>query len=198
MSPQDSSRPANLTFETCTAVVGSDRTPALPAIRIRFLRFLGVSTPNPRHPQPRTAATMKTSTAITTAGATIATGMLAYVIYFDYTRRNYAAFRKKLRKPGSCISEAHFRPCCVIRVIIGEDNKKVEESEGQLEVDDATATTPTTERSRRTTLLSLRRETLTLPSQEKAYFTTQVTLGEQTDPCHDGAEAESAWRITQV
>jgi len=87
---------------------------------------------------------------------------------------------------------------CVIRVIIGEDNTKAEESEGQLEVNDATATTPTTERSRRTTLLPLRRETLTLPSQEEEYFITQVTLGEQTDPCHDSVEAESAWRITQI
>jgi len=123
---------------------------------------------------------MKTSTAITTAGATIATGMLAYVIYFDHMRRNDTAFRKKRRKPSSCLSKARFHPRCFIRVIIGKDNKKVEKSEAQLEADDATATTPATERSR-ATLLSLRRETLPLSLQEEGYFVTQVTLGEQTD-----------------
>jgi len=44
------------------------------------------------------SAVMKTSTAVTVAGATVATGVLAYAIYFDYKRRNDTTFRKKLRK----------------------------------------------------------------------------------------------------
>lgn len=41
---------------------------------------------------------MKTSTAVTVAGVTVATGVLAYAAYFDYKRRNDTAFRKKLRE----------------------------------------------------------------------------------------------------
>lgn len=36
-------------------------------------------------------------TALTVAGITILTGLLAYAVYFDYKRRNDADFRKKLR-----------------------------------------------------------------------------------------------------
>jgi import receptor subunit TOM20 len=39
---------------------------------------------------------MKTSTAATVA--TLATGVLAYAIYFDYKRRNDTTFRKQLRE----------------------------------------------------------------------------------------------------
>jgi uncharacterized membrane protein YebE (DUF533 family) len=41
---------------------------------------------------------MKTSTAVTVAGVTVATGVLAYAVYFDYKRRNDTSFRKKLRE----------------------------------------------------------------------------------------------------
>jgi len=41
---------------------------------------------------------MKTSTAVTVAGVTVATGALAYALYFDYKRRNDTTFRKKLRE----------------------------------------------------------------------------------------------------
>jgi import receptor subunit TOM20 len=37
------------------------------------------------------------ASALTIAGITVATGLLAYAVYFDYKRRNDAAFRKKLR-----------------------------------------------------------------------------------------------------
>lgn len=60
---------------------------------------------------------MKTSTAVTVAGVTVATGVLAYAVYFDYKRRNDTAFRKKLRKfplasvrhTFSLIRTRHFR-----------------------------------------------------------------------------------------
>jgi len=41
---------------------------------------------------------MKNSTAVTVAGVTVATGALAYAIYFDYRRRTDTTFRKKLRE----------------------------------------------------------------------------------------------------
>jgi import receptor subunit TOM20 len=41
---------------------------------------------------------MKTSTAVTVAGVSVATGVLAYALYFDYKRRNDTTFRKKLRE----------------------------------------------------------------------------------------------------
>lgn len=41
---------------------------------------------------------MRTSTAATVAGVTVATSVLAYAIYFDYKRRNDTTFRKKLRE----------------------------------------------------------------------------------------------------
>lgn len=34
---------------------------------------------------------------LTIAAVTVATGVLAYAVYFDYKRRNDAQFRKKLR-----------------------------------------------------------------------------------------------------
>lgn len=52
-----------------------------------------------RHCHPAFAvAAMKTSTAVTVAGVTVATGALAYAMYFDYKRRTDTTFRKKLRE----------------------------------------------------------------------------------------------------
>ncbi|KAK2465945.1 hypothetical protein APHAL10511_001586 [Amanita phalloides] len=44
------------------------------------------------------ASSKPTSSVLTIAGITIATGLVVYAVYFDYRRRNDAAFRKKLRK----------------------------------------------------------------------------------------------------
>jgi hypothetical protein len=45
----------------------------------------------------RFATTMERSTTIfTLAAVTVATGLVAYAVYFDYRRRNDADFRKKL------------------------------------------------------------------------------------------------------
>ena len=51
---------------------------------------------------------MKTSTAVTVAGVTVATGALAYAIYFDYKRRNDTIFRKKLRESHPTAVEHRF------------------------------------------------------------------------------------------
>jgi len=53
---------------------------------------------------------MKTSTAVTVAGVTVATGALAYAIYFDYKRRNDTTFRKKLRESRPPAGQDRFSP----------------------------------------------------------------------------------------
>lgn len=148
-----------------------------------------------RHRSALTAAAMKTSTAVTVAGVTVATGALAYAVYFDYKRRNDTTFRKKLRESHSAPFGTTFS---LIRVITGKDKKKVEKSTAQLKADDVTASAPTTEQLR-TALVALQKEPLPASPQEKeAYFMTQVSLGEQMAAqgkcllchCNDG-EAEA-------
>ena len=129
-----------------------------------------------RHCSALTAAAMKTSTAVTVAGVTVATGALAYAVYFDYKRRNDTTFRKKLRESHSAPFGTTFSH---IRVMTGKDKKKVEKSTAQLKADDVTASAPTTEQLR-TALVALQKEPLPASPQEKeAYFMTQVSLGEQ-------------------
>ncbi|KAI0787150.1 hypothetical protein BC629DRAFT_1714864 [Irpex lacteus] len=48
----------------------------------------------------------RTWSALTIAGVTIASGVLAYAVYFDYKRRNDADFRKKLRKEKKRVQKA--------------------------------------------------------------------------------------------
>ena len=57
-----------------------------------------------------TIAVMKTSTAVTVAGVTAATSVLAYAIYFDYKRRNDTTFRKKLRESHLATVENMYFP----------------------------------------------------------------------------------------
>ena len=40
----------------------------------------------------------RASTVYTVAGITVLGGLVAYAVYFDYKRRNYVEFRKKLRQ----------------------------------------------------------------------------------------------------
>lgn len=44
------------------------------------------------------AATSRTATVATATVAAVATGLLAYAVYFDYRRRNSAEFRRQLRR----------------------------------------------------------------------------------------------------
>jgi hypothetical protein len=53
---------------------------------------------------------MKPSTAVTVAGVTVATSVLAYAVYFDYKRRNDITFRKKLRESHLASVENMFSP----------------------------------------------------------------------------------------
>lgn len=68
------------------------------AVWQRFDHLSGASDTSPVSPLSAfTIAVMRTSTAVTTAGVTVAVGVLAYAAYFDYKRRNDTTFRKKLR-----------------------------------------------------------------------------------------------------
>ncbi|KAL9935858.1 hypothetical protein V8E36_005435 [Tilletia maclaganii] len=49
---------------------------------------------------------MKTSTAVTVTAATLLSAGVAYALYFDYRRRNDAAFRKSLRKQSKKASKS--------------------------------------------------------------------------------------------
>lgn len=45
----------------------------------------------------------RSSTILTITGFTFLSGVVAYAVYFDYKRRNDAAFRKKLRTFNACL-----------------------------------------------------------------------------------------------
>lgn len=44
------------------------------------------------------------TTALTVAGVTLATGVLAYAVYFDYKRRTDTEFRRQLRQSFPLVS----------------------------------------------------------------------------------------------
>ncbi|KAI0089146.1 hypothetical protein BDY19DRAFT_944404 [Irpex rosettiformis] len=52
------------------------------------------------------SANSRTWSALTIAGITVAGGVLAYAVYFDYKRRNDTEFRKKLRKEKKRVQKA--------------------------------------------------------------------------------------------
>lgn len=100
---------------------------------------------------------MKTSTTVAVAGATVASGLLAYAVYFDYKRRHDIDFRKQLRK----------------------DKKRVDKQTAQSNIDDSAAISPTTDQLR-AALAKVQQESLpTTPQEKEHYFMTQVSLGEQ-------------------
>ena len=57
----------------------------------------------------------RASTIFTIAGVTALSGALAYVVYFDYKRRNDVEFRKQLRELSwrSWWHAASFEPMCL-------------------------------------------------------------------------------------
>ncbi|KAF5363939.1 hypothetical protein D9756_000275 [Leucocoprinus leucothites] len=107
----------------------------------------------------------KTRNVLAIAAATLATGALAYVVYFDYKRRNDAQFRKKLRK----------------------EKKRVEKTAAQ-EAQESSTSTPgalpsdgnITPEVLRAALEQVKHEEPPTTTEEKeAYFMTQVGMGEQ-------------------
>ena len=72
-------------------------------------------------PSTNAAAMSRQSQILTIAGVTAVGGLLAYAVYFDYKRRNDAAFRKKLRG-SSPLERRHF---ALINTLPGSQKKKV-------------------------------------------------------------------------
>ncbi|KDR84067.1 hypothetical protein GALMADRAFT_695672 [Galerina marginata CBS 339.88] len=99
----------------------------------------------------------RSTTYITVAAVTIAAGLAAYAVYFDYKRRNDVEFRKKLKK------------------------KRVQKVVAQTkETEQAEATSDITPDSLREVLKSVRTEAgPQSPEEKETYFMTQVGIGEQ-------------------
>jgi import receptor subunit TOM20 len=51
---------------------------------------------------------MASKATVLTAAAVVATGVVAYAVYFDYKRRNDADFRRKLRA-STCLTLSRIR-----------------------------------------------------------------------------------------
>jgi len=96
------------------------------------------------------------STILTLAAVTVATGVAAYAVYFDYKRRNDVEFRKKLKK----------------------DRKRVEKSVAQK--DSQAPALEVTPAALREALQVIKNEGDPKSGEEKEdYFMTQVGIGEQ-------------------
>ena len=76
---------------------------------------------------------MKTSTAVTVAGVTVATGVLAYAVYFDYKRRNDTTFRKKLRESHPASVENTLSPPLIRTRHYRQGQEKGREEHGAVE-----------------------------------------------------------------
>ncbi|KAL6305892.1 MAS20-domain-containing protein [Sparassis latifolia] len=99
----------------------------------------------------------RTSTIFTVASATVLAGLVAYVVYFDYRRRNDTEFRKKLRKDKKRVTKQHAE---------AEEAAKV-----------AVKVSP---EDLKAALAKVRDEEVpTSPEDKEQYFMTQVGLGEQ-------------------
>jgi import receptor subunit TOM20 len=117
----------------------------------------------------------KSRNVLAIAAATVATGVLAYLVYFDYKRRNDSQFRKKLRK---YTTHRQGRARCSCLFPVGKEKKRVNKTvaeEKSASVDAA----PNTEMLREA-LEQIKHELVPITSEEKeTYFMSQVSTGEQ-------------------
>lgn len=126
----------------------------------------------------------RTSTILTVAAVSTA-GILAYAAYFDYKRRNDAAFRKKLRSCPLFATSSH----SLNHVFItspGKEKKKISKTVAQ----SADLTKPAggsiEEADIQAVLDKIQGEALpSAPEEKEAFFMNQVNLGEQM--CLQGA-----------
>ncbi|PPQ68307.1 hypothetical protein CVT25_001395 [Psilocybe cyanescens] len=96
---------------------------------------------------------------ITVAAVTIAAGLAAYAVYFDYRRRNDVEFRKKLKKEKKRVEKAVAQ------------NKQSELAESSSEIN---------EQALHDVLKGIRSEAGPQTSEEKeGYFMSQINIGEQ-------------------
>ncbi|KXN89449.1 Mitochondrial import receptor subunit tom20 [Leucoagaricus sp. SymC.cos] len=105
----------------------------------------------------------KSRSILAIAAATLATGVLAYVVYFDYKRRNDAQFRRKLRKEKKRV-----------------DKTAAQERETSSSTGGAVPSGNVTPEMLRAALDQVKLEEPPSNTEEKeAYFMTQVGMGEQ-------------------
>ncbi|KAJ2930564.1 hypothetical protein H1R20_g6531, partial [Candolleomyces eurysporus] len=99
---------------------------------------------------------MASKATVLTAAAVVATGVVAYAVYFDYKRRNDADFRRKLRKEKKRV------------------NKSVQQS--KLAEEKSTAVDP---EELRQALQAIKNEPMVPIEEREQYFMSQIALGEQ-------------------
>jgi mitochondrial import receptor subunit TOM20 len=130
-------------------------------------------------------STRSTWSIITIAGVTIASGVLAYAVYFDYKRRNDTEFRKQLR---TCAR--HQCPSSLVNFnfLIGKDKKRVQKATAE-------STIKISEAEFRAAIAKIRAEEVPeIGPEREAYFMQHVGLGEQL--CAQGACSNftDSWR----
>ncbi|KAF8345574.1 hypothetical protein F5887DRAFT_1074303 [Amanita rubescens] len=105
------------------------------------------------------SSSKSTTSVLAIAGITVATSLLAYIVYFDYKRRNDAVFRKKLRKDKKRVDKA-----------VAESKT----SAGPSESNDISP-----EKLRDALEQLKNEESPKTPDEKEAYFMQQVSIGEQ-------------------
>ncbi|KAF5333360.1 hypothetical protein D9611_002674 [Ephemerocybe angulata] len=100
---------------------------------------------------------MASKTTLVTVAAVVATGVLAYAVYFDYKRRNDLEFRRKLKKEKKRV------------------NKSVQQSKQVVEED---APSEVGEDVLREALKALKNEPNVPLEEREAYFMNQISMGE--------------------
>lgn len=120
----------------------------------------------------------KSRNVLAIAAATVATGVLAYLVYFDYKRRNDSQFRKKLRKHTPHRSSRARISCPFLP---GKEKKRVNKTVAEEKSQSAASdTAPSDTELLREALEQVKSEHVPSTSEEKeTYFMTQVSMGEQ-------------------
>jgi import receptor subunit TOM20 len=119
----------------------------------------------------------KSRNVLAIAAATVATGVLAYLVYFDYKRRNDAQFRKKLRKHTT---HRQRRARCSCLFSAGKEKKRVDKTLAEEKTQFASVEDASSTEMLREALEQVKQELVPSTSEEKeTYFMTQVSTGEQ-------------------
>jgi import receptor subunit TOM20 len=116
---------------------------------------------------------MASRTALTVA-AVVATGVLAYAVYFDYKRRNDIEFRRKL----SAYSPAFIEPRHVLTGPTEKERKRVNKNVEQTQKEETAPASVDTD-TLREALKALKTEPPVPMEERENYFMSQISMGEQ-------------------
>ena len=120
------------------------------------------------------SSSISSRSALTLAAASIAAGVVAYAVYFDYKRRSDPSFRRKLRTWIACLYDYLFEPESISS---GKEKKRVERA--------ATSSSTPAASSRslkeiQEALQLIRNEQLpATPDDKEKYFMENLGMGEQ-------------------